>query len=340
MDLISLVNWTFVYILTPGVAVLGVLGNSVSLVVLATQGFKKSSNILLFALALSDLAFMLGANSVLKLLYFSGRQEGFVFPEGVARVCYYLYHVFDVLDWGGGTTSMGLPTLITVERMIAVFFPLKFARIVTPRRTLAAVCLVYVFCFGLQFYARAWFQFAYVLDPKLNVSVGLVKRSDLFWQQQAVSDVIEKMYTSTVIPFSVVTAGCLAIGVKVKVASLARKNMTRFSSTSRDRETSRLKSKPMSRTTKTLLSVCVFYSVACFFVSLPAIFPQIKVFPFFSADAPNTTAVFVYNVLQFVLCVNGSVNFVIYVLTNTKFRRTFLQLLRVQEKRKRHISQL
>ncbi|KAK3778854.1 hypothetical protein RRG08_013120 [Elysia crispata] len=113
--LVDRIHWAVVFVAMPILCILGVAGNSLSIIVLYKQGFKKSTNILLFVLAISDILFMVGAQGPAKLMYEWGR-GGLWFPEREAVVLYYFYHIFDYINWTAGPMSMGLPILITAER--------------------------------------------------------------------------------------------------------------------------------------------------------------------------------------------------------------------------------
>ncbi|KAK3786762.1 hypothetical protein RRG08_000967 [Elysia crispata] len=178
------IHWVVVFVAMPTLAIFGIAGNSLSIIVLYRQGFKKSTNILLFALAISDILFIIGANGPAKVMYEWGR-GGLWFPEHEARVLYYFYHIFDYLNWTAGPMSMSMPILITAERFVAVFFPLKFHSIVTRRRTLTALVVLALATYVPQVYMRFWFEFEYVWDPVHNASVGLAERTGLYWNSTA-----------------------------------------------------------------------------------------------------------------------------------------------------------
>ncbi|CAG5133693.1 unnamed protein product [Candidula unifasciata] len=308
------VHWTFVFIVTPSISVLGIVGNTFSVIVLAKHGFRKSSNILLFTLAISDILFMIGWGA-----------GGFQYPEPSARILYYFYHIFDSLNWGSGPASLCIPPLITIERLIAVFLPLRFPSIVTPRRTIIAALIPNLFFYGIQIYVRTWFQFAYVFDISRNASVGIAIRTGVYWSQRHVSKALEIVVNSLIGLVIFVGFGCVAIGIKVKLAAIRRLKMT--NSTRAGKKTRGDHS--TSRTTKMLLCLCVFYTIVCSPISLSTIMPDLMVFPVF-IENPNfrSVGVFVYHIYKFLFAVNGSVNFVIYVAMCKNFRDTFLDLFR------------
>lgn len=320
-DITDFIHWILVFIAIPSVSILGVIGNTLSICVLYKRGLEKSSSILLFSLAISDIVYMIGVNGPPKIIYEWGR-GGFQYAEETARVLYYLYNLFDTLNWGSGPTSLCIPVLITVERLIAVFMPLKFPFIVTPRRTVIATMIPNVFFYGLQAYMRTWFQFVYVFDSFRNASVGFAMRSEIYWLHRDVSEVLEVCFNSMIILVVFVGSGCVAIGFKVRSAAIIRFQMTnRFNQKSRSEVNT-------FKTTKTLLVLCIFYTVACAFVTLPAVIPKFMVFPLF-LEEPNfrSVGVFVYHIFKLVLSINASINFLIYVVMNKNFRDTFVSIL-------------
>lgn len=318
------IHWNLVFVVTPAVSILGIIGNTLSLVILAKHGFHKNSNILLFSLAISDILFMIGINGPPKPMYEWG-SGGFQYPELTSRVLYYLYHCFDSLNWGSGPTSLFIPVLITVERLLAVFLPLRFASIVTPRRTVVAVLTPTVVSYGIQIYIRNWFRFVYVHDSVRNVSVGLAVRTDMYWSQRQVSKVLEMFLNLLIFLVIFVFCGCVAIGIKIKMASNKRLKMTNSVC---GKQSGKLEPRT-SRTTKMLLCLCLFYTVACAPIGLPAFMPGFMVFPLYTED-PNfrSVGVFIYHVYKLIFSINASVNFVIYVVMSKTFRDTFLSFLR------------
>ncbi|GFO45451.1 peptide receptor gpcr [Plakobranchus ocellatus] len=340
--LVDRIHWAVVFVLMPVLAILGIAGNSLSIIVLYRQGFKKSTNILLFALAISDILFMIGANGPPKVMYEWGR-GGFWFSESDSRVLYYFYHVFDYLNWTAGPMSMGLPILITAERFVAVFFPLKFHTIVTAHRTFVAVIILALATYIPQIYIRFWFRFEHVWDPVHNSSVGLSVRTDLYYEQEQLSLVLGHFYAGIGYFVIIVGSGSLAIGIRISLAAAQRRRMMagqdstahgpkRDSCKNGRSEGLPSKAGGPTRTTKTLLTLCIFYTISCMFVAMPTFFPSICVWPLFTLE-PNfrSMEVFMYHLIKLDLCVNASCNFVIYVAMNKNFRDTFFEIFSKKE---------
>ncbi|KAI8794371.1 FMRFamide receptor [Biomphalaria glabrata] len=314
---------------TPAISVFGITGNVFSMLVLSRHGLRKSSNILLFSLAISDLTFLIGFNSVPKLLYeVSGNAEGFRYSEGVSYTLYILHHVFHNMDYACGGISLTLPMLITFERLVAVFLPLKFHQIVTPVRTWCAVSTISTFWWVFFIHTSMYADFSYGFSDRLNQSVGLIVRSSYHYHNTNTVAILEETmsYLMMKIPPGVTLVGCIAIGVKVKMASAKRRKM----SSSTSGESSR-------RTTKMLLAVCAVYTVTCGILSLPTFIPQYMAYTM-TSDAPSNLGKVMYQVINIIVCINSSYNFIIYVAMNKNFRDTYKSLFVVccfQQRNKR-----
>ncbi|XP_059139609.1 FMRFamide receptor-like [Physella acuta] len=330
-DLIYLDDDQTLYILralmlgaTPTISVFGIIGNIFSIIILRKHGLRKCSNILLFSLAVSDLTFLVGFNSVPKLLYeIVGDVEGFRYSYVESYVLFVFYHVFHIVDYASGGTSLTLPMLITFERVVAVFRPLQFHTIVTPRRTWAAVVFVFAFWYTYFIHTSFFVTLSYEMNPVLNQSIGLLARSAYHYANPQNAVILEDVmsYLMMKIPPAVTFLGCLIIGIRVRIASSRRQKMT--SQTSKEASS--------NRTTKMLLAVCSVYTVACGILSLPTYIPQYMYYTM-TSDAPSNFGKIMYQVINIVVCINSSVNFVVYVAMNKNFRTTYKSLFTRQVK--------
>ncbi|RUS79867.1 hypothetical protein EGW08_012393, partial [Elysia chlorotica] len=306
--LVDRIHCVVVFLAMPTLVVFGITDNSLIIIVLYREGFKKSKNILLFSLAvyIFDVLFIIEANGPARIMYEWG-QKGLWFPETDAHVLYYFYHIFDYLNWNAGPMSMDMPILITAERFIVVFFPLCFHTIVTKRKTLRAVIILMLLTYLPQIYIRFWFRFNYVHDPINNSSVGLSVRTPLYYNQEILSLIIGHFYAANGYFVFIVDTGSMAIRIRVSLAAAQRRRMMAWDNG---------KGGP-SRTTKTLLTLCIFYTISCMFVAMPTFFLKFSVWLLFTENVNfRSMPLFMYHLIDLDLCLNASCNFVIYVAIN------------------------
>ncbi|CAL1536893.1 unnamed protein product [Lymnaea stagnalis] len=304
--------------ITPVISVLGIMGNMFSILILTKHGLQKCSNILLLSLAGNDVLYLIGFNSIPKLLYeVAACEEGFHYNHDVSHLLFYLHHIFHNIDYACSSTSLTLPMLITFERLFAVFLPMKFHRFVTPCRTWFAVALVNISWAAYFIHMSFLATFTYDYNPRLNMSVGLITRSAYFYDHSQMVVILEGVMTYLIvqIPPFVTMAGCVVIAIKVKVASVQRKRLTLQNK----------KCAALSRTTRTLLAVCMVYTFTCAVLNLPNYIPE-YMYNSMVSDAPSNLGRVLYQVMSLALCLNSSCNFVVYVVMNKNFRTTHIAM--------------
>ncbi|XP_059153363.1 FMRFamide receptor-like [Physella acuta] len=309
-DTRRIVMRVLMFAVTPGIGVLGVVGNVLSTLILLRHGLKKCSNILLFSLALADIVYLVSFNSIPKIMYETTDMHGFVgFSEYSSQILVVFYSVFMTLDFSSSFVSLRMPMLITIERLIVIFFPLSAHRIITPKRTWCVVTITVLYSIGLFAYMGFWFELSYEWDPVRNMSVGYRVLIPEDARDAVAMSVIEDMsvYSLVVDAPLITVAGCIVISIKIKLVSRNRKKMT---------------SKEMSsnRTTKMLLAVCAVYTVTCVLMITVINLPSIAG-PLFST--PTGLTVIIYQVLNIFICINSSCNFIIYIGLNKSFRKTY-----------------
>ncbi|KAH9514052.1 hypothetical protein Btru_030082 [Bulinus truncatus] len=262
-----------------------------------------------------DITFLVSFNSVPKIVYEAVWNHEYVgYSKSSCDVLFIFFTLFTLLDYTFGLMGLTLPMLITAERLVVIFLPLNFDRIITPVRTWLALVGVAVYWSSIFLYSSFWQVLHYELDPITNTSMGIIKRSDFFNDNPesvaAIQDVI--IYSSMVVPPLFTVTGCVVISVKLQITSLKRKKMTS-------------KTRSNNRTTKTLLGVCAVYCVTAAVLSLPLYIPEYASYSL-TDESPSNVGKLFYQLVNTVVCVNSSSNFVVYVALNKNFRDT-LKLL-------------
>ncbi|CAG5127165.1 unnamed protein product [Candidula unifasciata] len=301
---------------TPAICIVGIVGNVCSILVLAKQGLKKCSNILLLGLAISDITYLIGYNNPPKIVYVVFGKQSFLYPPYSSTILFVLSEIFLMIDYSSGLASLTLPMLITIERLVTVFFPLKVSRIITPQRTVAAVSCVFIFWYSNFIYPLFWFELSNEYNASQNKTVYVIVRSALFQKDKHAIRPFEEAwaYFSVKIPATFTFIGCVIIGIKVKMVGMKRKLMTG----------KEIKGS-MNRTTKTLLAVCGVYTVTCAVTSLTVFIPEYVSFSI-SEDRTTNLRLVTYQLMSTLVCVNSSCNFVIYIVCNKNFRDAYKAL--------------
>lgn len=260
--------------------------------------------------------------------------------------------------------------LITLERLVAVYIPLRFALIITPTRTWVALVGVSLYWMIYIAYTFFWFQFTYTFDPDLGREVGLMERTDLFYKDLDNIDMLNEVYFSIKIPPAFTLVGCVLIVIKVNIASKKRRQMTSQTTSQAASHGGKIATKSksnnsaavqgsdggsgnekgksggecnnkgvgggnkgsgggggISKTTKTLLSVCFFYMITCIVISLPSYLPKEYMSYSLTTDKPSNLAKITYQSANIVGLFNSSCNFVIYIFFNKNFQQTYKDIV-------------
>ncbi|XP_060593371.1 allatostatin-A receptor-like [Ruditapes philippinarum] len=128
----------------PVVTIVGIIGCLLSLIVLLQKKLRNSTTtIVLVGLAFSDMLFLV-TNFIRKSTCIIRQYDELLADEINATTFYYMFYMKTAFS----RVSTLLVVLISVERLIAVAFPLKVKQIVTKQRMMAAVVFLYVLVFG------------------------------------------------------------------------------------------------------------------------------------------------------------------------------------------------
>ncbi|XP_044317201.1 uncharacterized protein LOC108042989 [Drosophila rhopaloa] len=125
-------------ILVPCVFVIGLLGNSVSIYVLTRKRMRCTTNIYLTALAITDIAY-LTCQLILSLQHYD-------YPKYHFEIYYQLFGYFVWLCDSFGYISIYIAVCFTIERFIAIRYPLKRQTFCTESLAKKVIAAVALFC--------------------------------------------------------------------------------------------------------------------------------------------------------------------------------------------------
>lgn len=318
-DTTNLVLKILMYGATPLISLFGITGNILSIIIMRKHGLKKCSNILLVSLAFADLFYLIGFNNIPKILYNAQGNGRFIYPKNISQFLYVLYFIFFILDYGFGQITLTIPMLIAIERLVAVYIPLQFHLVITPFRIWMALLIVALYSLTYMIYSCFWYEFKYSYDFELNTTVGIMARSPLFYKDQHAMGILEEIYFSNKVQPALTLIGCILIILRVKGSAQKRLKMTSSTNNAKQKTST-------SRTTQTLLSVCLVYIFVCIVIALPTYIPENYMAYSLTSDKPTNMGLIMYQVINIVMCTNSSWNFIIYIALNKNFRDTFKEI--------------
>ena len=133
----SAVSWEWWQILQLILAIVGIIGNFVVLLVIFRPGRKRSStDTLIGALAVADF---------LTSIFIIPHRQARTVPSTLTAQVYCRIINSSVLMWISICASIFTLTTISIERLMAVRYPFKFQRIFSPKRTAIAIVLIWIF---------------------------------------------------------------------------------------------------------------------------------------------------------------------------------------------------
>lgn len=293
-------------------AIVGVVGNAITLIILSRSVSKDSTSIILLSMAVCDLVFLVNL-SVRKCDCVVARFD----PELAD-----LYHVYVVAyvrrpgRWAE-FAALSHTFLISFERFISVFFPLQVSHWVTRRRTVAFLVSIYIaWTIYIIPYAAFNYEIEWSYNNILNRTLPSLQETSWFIENRFVLETISRTGVTTVgLLFSGVTAAnSCAIAYRLSRVSKHRTKMV-----SKKMEGGRADEKA----TRMLLVVCVVFN-ACNS-------PGCVIYICFYVDPSPTPSGELHGLLadleELLMAVNAAANFFVYMLMSTRFCRSVLDLL-------------
>ncbi|KAI8796238.1 G-protein coupled receptor [Biomphalaria glabrata] len=298
-------HWYLSVIVNPIIGLLGIVGNSINLYVLKRNGLHKPSNVLLYGLAIADICTVATAVDVVGILSQFPMKPGISWGvlefdcQHTQLASFYLnfmrvMHFFGIF---GANVSPCICVLVTLERIVAVFLPLKFASIVRPKRTWALLLSVSILWLAFTIMIISEFRLHYEYLPDYNVCFCYYR---IILSETEVEVDVVATWLAFYVSLGIIISGSSLIYVKLKLIGIKRQKLT--SSVSAH----------SSRTTITLLTVCLVFSVT-----------QIIRFPYamFTLPFESSTSKAMYSMfLETTSYLSSAANFIIYVIMNKKFR--------------------
>ena len=309
-DLEMISHW----IIIPSLCVMGLLGNSLTVIVLAYRLNEKveiieiSSIVGMVALAVTDCAFCL-----ITLYGTFAKDSNMIFNAWSLTLYYKLYGNFaqNVLI----KTSTFITMIMALYRLMAVVYAINARQLLRPVYPLAGICGGFVFWTLFQLPLIWIWEVQEVecsaLTTYILLNVGRFEANELFRQCMTYAWAVLGFF----VPVSILAYCNVKLIIQVQISS---------KQTSQNQRSRQCKRQNMQlKMTTTLIAIIV-----CFFLF---VFPG-ELLHFYQEVSPKTyinlhLMEIALNISNMLLALNMSFNFILYCIINTQFRRTHVILL-------------
>ncbi|KAI8788000.1 thyrotropin-releasing hormone receptor [Biomphalaria glabrata] len=297
--------------LLPFLSVCGSLTNILNIMVLSKYGLHETTSLLLFSLSVSDLFY--------SLVQLFQRLHSFValidpvFAMSVETIS--AAYIAFIPGYFASISNLHT-TIIAVERLVAVCFPLKISSAFTPYRV--KLLLVFIYFYIVVLLMPSWFLYesSWILDASTNKTIVAMKPTTFF--KRNFESITQYLYLVllnllSTLPFVTTLVCSIVIGYKMTVRR--KTSLIKMSSMSKD-----VKEK---KVIKMLLTVCVVNSC----VSLPIL--AINLFLAYNSTLIQSLSKMYYLLHTFDTVfsqVNATINFIIYISLSSKFASTLDQI--------------
>ncbi|CAG5126636.1 unnamed protein product [Candidula unifasciata] len=297
--------------------VVGIVGNSVTLIVLCRIGFKDASNIILLSLAGVDLFFLIQL-FIRKLSYVIEIFDSFYAEIYRSYTVCYLY----VFDLAPVLISISHIVVISTERLLAVFFPLRVCQWFTRKSvtmTLISVYLTWIIALQPWVYSHRRVEWGYNANYNRTYTY-------LVFTEWYISNAEILTFFGYIIINSVTGMFCLlvatmscAIAYRLHILTKRRSTMT-FKTVVKNSDLD-------LKVSRMLLVVCVVYC----FCNIPSFVIYFGYYTFPVTVKHFELNNFLRHLEEVFMALNCTANFFIYVLMSSKFHGTVIRTFHVQK---------
>ncbi|XP_071103181.1 mu-type opioid receptor-like [Haliotis cracherodii] len=281
-----------------------------SFVVLCVQGSKERVNVILFGMAVSDTLFLVTA-LMRKLNCLVSKVDAFA-ADDLSTIMKSHVLVLNIL-FGRITTLLIM--LIAIERFIAVYLPLKAHYLLTPRRMIVAVTILYISATIAMAPALNLYETVWVYNSQQNRTMPFLKPTKFNLDNLDFFSFYLDQFLNFVFRYIPLFLVCLFTALVVSKLKRSASWRRRISSTVD-------KVKDDDRTTSMLLLVNAIYLICVIpgtiTITVRFIIPEFD----FRGRYANTFNLIGGFILLIESC-NSSVNFIVYMAMSRRFSATY-----------------
>uniref|UniRef100_T1JCS4 G-protein coupled receptors family 1 profile domain-containing protein n=1 Tax=Strigamia maritima TaxID=126957 RepID=T1JCS4_STRMM len=295
-------------VLIPITVIIGVLGNTVTIVVLTRRRMRSSTHLYLTALATSDFFYLI-FNFTLSLIHYDSVKSYYTYFE------YYGYG--HMLTDACSNTSVWLTVSFTLERYIAVCHPIRGKVLCTESRAKFVVIGVFLFCFISTLPTPFEYAMGTRRDSNTNQTLYAIGYSSL-----GDDATYQKVYYwFTTIFFILIPLTLIAVFNSFLIRAVHHSKQERRRMTSVRGERQEQYSSQETKITIMLIAVVVLFLLCQVPTSIMLIYGTMSEY---GSEKEHTIVVSLNNICNLLMAINASCNFVLYCAFSDRYRKTFL----------------
>ena len=304
---------------------LGVITNSLTMIVFIRQGFRDSVNVSLFSIAVWDQIKCLSG-----VVYRLHGPVGLIDPVSGIILKWASWPVLIYLPIFAGYVSYGLATYVSIERCLSVSMPLKVKSLMKPRLTTWLMVGLSIIIFGSFSSVIFVYKVEYTFNSYYNTSLPRVTTGSLYF---ALNGVILKMYKYLGIFYPAIFCTIMTVSSAIIVIQLRRSaaNFRPDRGKHGGRNTFGTTSVNLTprdvKVTRMLLVVILVY-IMDFFPRLCKYLASLIEPEFFAYNRLHNLMQIASNTIWILDFLNASVNFFIFMSMSTNFKTTFYETFR------------
>ena len=298
---------------------MGLVTNSLTMIVFIRQGFKDSVNVSLFSIAVWDQVKCLAG-----VIYRLHGPIGLVDPLSGIFWKWASWPALIYLPIFAGYVSYGLATYVSIERCLSVSMPFKVKSLFQPRLTACFMVALSVLIFGSFSAVFLVYKVEFTYNSYYNTSIPRVTAGALYFVQDGVILKMYKylgiFYPALFCTIMVVTSAIIVFQLRMSASNLRPESRPNSSATTSKNMTAR-----DVKVTKMLLVVILVYLMD-FFPRLCKYLASLIEPEFFAYNRLHNLMQIASNTIWILDFLNASVNFFIFMSMSTNFKTTFYEI--------------
>ncbi|GFR60775.1 chemosensory receptor B [Elysia marginata] len=315
------------YVLIFGISVIGVITNTLVILVYTKQGFRESVAVSMTTISLWDLVKCIAGI----MNTFSGILS-LIDPVAAQSWQNITTAVFNYLISFSTYVTSTLAAYVAVERCLCVTIPLKVKWLLTPRVTLFSCVIISVGVFGCFAIVFGVYDIVWEWDASLNATVALYRKSDFYIRHEGPLFAYYNL-SGTLWPiasFVVILIATIIIVVKLKEGSKFRFNnpgmVMSADQSGKKGQQAQTNQRRDRQVVKMLLVIIIIY-IACLAPRIAHYLAKYFIYDFYFLRRQHHLFEFCVYIVIGSDAVNGAVNFFVFYRMSSSFRTTFRAML-------------